>query len=127
MKGKMVQGILVGKVCFGIIVFAVFRLENRVSDFFCLICCSRDKSFYRSRSSHQRCSVKKDVLSNFAKFTGKHLYPSLFFNKVAGLTLLKKRLLTQVFSCEFCEISKNTFLTGRLRWLLLNFDAVTRF
>ena len=27
----------------------------------------------RNRSSHQRCSVKKGVLSNFAKFTGKHL------------------------------------------------------
>ena len=24
-------------------------------------------------SSHQRCSVKKGVLRNFAKFTGKHL------------------------------------------------------
>ena len=29
---------------------------------------------------------KKGVLRNFAKFTGKHLCQSLFFNKVAGLT-----------------------------------------
>ena len=32
-----------------------------------------------------------------------------FFNKVSGLrpaTLLKKETLTQVFSCEFCQISK---------------------
>ena len=36
------------------------------------------------RSSHRRCSVKKGVLRNFAKFTGKHLCQSLFFNKVAG-------------------------------------------
>ena len=37
---------------------------------------------------------------------------SLFLNKVAGLrpaTLFKKRLWPQVFSCEFCEISKNAF------------------
>ena len=34
------------------------------------------------RSSHQRCSMKKDNLKNFAKFTAKHLYQSLFFNKV---------------------------------------------
>ena len=27
------------------------------------------------RSSHQRCSLRKDVLRNFAKFTGKHLAP----------------------------------------------------
>ena len=39
------------------------------------------------RSSHLRCSVKKGVLRNFAKFKGKHLYQSLFFNKVAGLCL----------------------------------------
>ena len=36
------------------------------------------------RSIHQRCSVKKGILRNFAKFTGKHLCQSLFFNKVAG-------------------------------------------
>ena len=36
------------------------------------------------RSSHLRCSVKKVVLRNFAKFTGKPLCQSLFFNKVAG-------------------------------------------
>ena len=32
----------------------------------------------------RRCSVRKGVLKNFAKFTGKHLCHSLFFNKVAG-------------------------------------------
>ena len=46
----------------------------------------------------------------------------LFFNQVAGLrpaTLLKKETLAQVFSCKFCEISKSTFFTERLWWLLL--------
>ena len=44
---------------------------------------------------HRRCSLRKGVLVNFAKFTGKHLCQSLFFNIVVGLrtaTLLKKRL-----------------------------------
>ena len=36
-------------------------------------------------SSHPRCSIKKDVLKNFAKLTGKRLCQSLFFNKVAVL------------------------------------------
>ena len=58
------------------------------------------------KSSHQSCSIKKGVLRNFAKFTGKHLCQSLFFNKVA-----EKEVLAQVFSCEFCKISKNTFFT----------------
>ena len=54
---------------------------------------------------------KKGVLGNFAKFTGKHLCQSLFFNKVAGAAcnFIKKEILAQLFSCEFCEISKNTF------------------
>ena len=41
-----------------------------------------------SRSCHRRCSVKKGVVRNFAKFTGKHLYERLYFNKVAGLRLV---------------------------------------
>ena len=39
------------------------------------------------RSSHLRCSVTKGVLRNVAKFTGKYLCQSLFFNKVEGLRL----------------------------------------
>ena len=35
----------------------------------------------------QRCSMKKSVLWNFAKFTGKRMCQSLFFNKVAVLIL----------------------------------------
>ena len=33
---------------------------------------------------------------------------------------IKKVTLAQVFSCELCEISKNTFFTEHLWWLLLN-------
>ena len=51
-----------------------------------------------NRSSHWRYSVRKGIIINFAKFTGKHLCQSLFF-------------LFFVFACEFCEISKNTFFT----------------
>ena len=74
------------------------------------------------RSSRPELLCKKIVLRNFAKFTGKQLCQSLFFNQVAGLrpvTLLKKRL-GQVFSSEFGEISKNTFFTEHIRWLLLH-------
>ena len=38
-----------------------------------------------TKSRHPRYSMKKDVLKNFSKFTGKRLCQSLFFNKVAGL------------------------------------------
>ena len=68
------------------------------------------------RSSHQMYSVKKGVLRSFKKFTGKHLCQSLFFNKVAGrpANFIKKGTLAQVFSCEFCEFSKNTSFTEHL-------------
>ena len=52
------------------------------------------------RSSHWRCFVKKGVLKNFTKFTGKELCQTLYFNNVAGLfpaTLLKKRLWHSCF------------------------------
>ena len=42
---------------------------------------------------------KKDVLKNFAIFTGKDLRWSLFF---------KKEIPTQVFSSEYCKKFKNT-------------------
>ena len=44
------------------------------------------------------------VLRIFAKFTEKLLRQSFF----------KKKTLPQVFSCELCEISKNTFFTELL-------------
>ena len=33
--------------------------------------------------------MRKGVLRNFTKFTGKHLRQGLFFNKVAGLKFLR--------------------------------------
>ena len=78
-------------------------------------------SLTSSRSCRPEVFCKKDALRNFAKFTGKHLCKSLFFNKVADLrpaTLLKE-VLAQVFSSEFCEISKNVFLQNTSGRLLL--------
>ena len=58
--------------------------------------------------------MKKGVFKSFTKFIEKHLCQSLFLKKVAGLrptTQFKKETLTQVFSCEFCEILKKNFFT----------------
>ena len=50
-----------------------------------------------------RCSVKKVLLEISPNFES-------FLNKVAGpRTLLKIEILSQVFSCQFGEIPKNTF------------------
>ena len=77
------------------------------------------------RSSHQRCSAKKGVLRNFAKFTGKHLCQSTFFNKVAGLrsaTLLKKILWHRCFPVNFAKFLKTPFLQNTSRRLLLSLN-----
>ena len=72
------------------------------------------------KSNHQRCSVRKSVLRNFAKFTGKHLQQSLFFNKVARpATLLKKRLWHRWFPVNFAKFLRTPFLIEYLSWLLL--------
>ena len=39
----------------------------------------------------------------------------------AGCNFIKKETLAQVFSCKFCEISKNTFFIEHLWWMLLYF------
>ena len=63
-------------------------------------------------------------------------YRSLFLSMIASIKLLQmqssvgvwrpeacnfinKETLAQAFSCEFCEISKSTFLSEHLRWLIL--------
>ena len=69
-------------------------------------------------------SVRKGVLRNFAKFTGKHLWQSLFFNKVAGLrlaALLKKRLWHRYFPVNFAKFLRTPILQNTPGRLLLNY------
>ena len=76
------------------------------------------------RSSHQRCSMKKGILKNFTKFTGKHLCQSLFFNNVAGLrpaTLFQRKLLHSCFPVNFAKFSRTFFLQNTSGQLILCF------
>ena len=50
------------------------------------------------------------------KFTRTQLCRSIFLNKLQDNCDFKKETLTQVFSCEFLEISKNTYFT-ELLWV----------
>ena len=87
--------------------------------------CYRLYNFSFFRSSHWRCSVRKDVLQNFAKFTGKHLWQSLFFNKVTGwsdcfpsfLCLLLKFLAYFISTEKWNEKKGNTLL--KFKYLLV--------
>ena len=52
--------------------------------------------------------LKKDVLKSFAENTCARV--SFFIKQEASdYSFIKNETLAQVFSCEFCEICKNTF------------------
>ena len=96
------------------------------NDFQFLESTKKHNSSYFFRSGHQTCSMKKGVLRNFTKFTGKHLCRTLFF-KPKACNFIKKETPAQMFSCEFCEIFRNTFFTEHL-WktasiFLISFDV----
>ena len=59
------------------------------------------------------CSVKKDLLRKFAKFTGKNLCQSLFLIKLQAsrpATLIKTRLWHRCFPVNFAKFPRNFFL-----------------
>ena len=63
---------------------------------------------------------KKDVLNNFAKFTGKYFFRSFPFNKDVGLRPAACKFMEidtpkLVLSYKFCEIFKNTVVAGHLQ------------
>ena len=75
-----------------------------------------------SRSSRPELFCKKRVLRNFVKFSGKHLWQSLFYNKVSGLKpviFLKRETLAQAFSSK-------SFFVEHFWWLLLFIDNFLR-
>ena len=62
----------------------------------------------------RRCSLEKVFFRNFAKFTGKHLYQGLFFNKVAGLRPKK----ASAYSGWFVEMQLKPDTIGLTGWNL---------
>ena len=55
---------------------------------------------------------KKGVLRNFRKINRKTPVPESLFKiklQADACNFIKRETLAQVFSCEFCEISKNNF------------------
>ena len=71
-----------------------------------------------NRSSHRMYSIRKGALRNFAKFTGKHLCQSLFFNKITAprpATSLKKRLWLKCFPVNFAKFLRTSLFIEHLR------------
>ena len=79
------------------------------------------------RSSHPKVFCKRGFLRNFAKSTGKYLYQSLFFNKVAGYrpaTLLKERLWHRSFLVNFVKFFRILFLPDTSGQLFLDMSKL---
>ena len=74
-----------------------------------------------TRSSHRKFSIKKCFLRIFAKFKGKHMWQSFFFNKVAGLTLFKKRLWHRCFPVNFAKFLRTPLENnlGGCFWMII--------
>ena len=67
--------------------------------------------FFMNSRGGQRCSVKRVVLEILQKSQGNTCVRVSFLINLQGSTcnLIKKQTLAQVFPCEFCKISKNTY------------------
>ena len=78
------------------------------------------KNFSKFSDKHKQqssgCVQSKDVLKNFANFTGKNLCWSLFLIKLEfwGPATLLKKTPTQVFSCEIYKLFKNNYFEEHL-------------
>lgn len=70
-----------------------------------------------------------DDYINFAKFIGKHMRWSLFFNEVAGImpvTLLKTRLQHRCFPVDLQNFSEHLLIETLSHVCIANFKRVNR-
>ena len=98
------------------------KLTTTTSDQFFIISLNINKSTVTG-SSHLRFSVRKDLLRNFSKLTGKCLCWSIFLiclSRPEPGTLLKKRFLHRYFPVNFAKFLRIPFLQNTSRRLLLS-------
>ena len=110
--------ILETEIFFSLFFFALFVL---IVLFFVVVVFSNGFMTYWYSEAATGGVLSKKVLKDFAKFTGKHLCQSLFFNKVAGFrpaTLLKKRVWHRCFPVNFAKFLWTPFLQNT-SWRLL--------
>ena len=85
-----------------------------------------NKNSKETKKHPREVFYKKEVLKHFAKFTRKHLCRSLFFIKVTGVSLLKKRLRHRCFPATFLKFLRISFsqdTSGRLLLKIFFCDA----
>ena len=104
----------------------LIKKEIPVRIFFCEFCKIFKNIFWQNTSgwlllkfrSSRQVFCKNGVLKNFAKFTGKYICQSLFFNKIADMrpaTLLKRGSWQRYFT----KFLQAPIFIEHLWWLLL--------
>ena len=78
------------------------------------------------RSSRPEVFCKRGVL-NFAKFTGKHLCQSFFFNKVACFGAPENKKGSLIFEPIFKESSVNKLTINMQNWKLWHYTEIFAF
>ena len=79
------------------------------------------------RSSRPEVFCSIGVIINFAKFTAKHLFQSLFFKRLWPATLLKKSLWHRCFPANCAKFLRTLFSQNTSGRLLLTINGVLAF
>ena len=93
-----------------LVIPSYIRLPWYLQNLIMLVC---SVAYTKYRSSHPEVFCEKGVLINFAKFTGKHLRQSLFFNKVAGACIFY--ILIKNFCIKSSHLQVLCSFLGKLR------------
>ena len=93
--------------------FCTYRQSYHVKKWLIASACNFIKKIQRKKNSKEFPEESTDTLMKHW-FTTRNIYPSRSTLNLKWLTasacnFIRKETLTQVFSCGFCEISKNTF------------------
>ena len=92
-------------VMFLLMFFFIFKLQLVLHEKRNMLIC-RFQWFCLLRSRRPKVLCKKDVLRNFARFTGNELYQRLFFDKIVGLrpaSLFKRKFWHKCFCVNFVK------------------------
>ena len=99
----------------------VLFLRKRLLHFLCSLFVQEKGQLKISEAAVRRCSSKQVFLKISQCLQKTPVFESLF-NKAGALKaciFIKKEIPTQVFSCEYCKIFKNSFLVKHFLFIIL--------
>ena len=102
----------------------VLFLRKHLLHFLCYLFMQENVQVNLSEAAVCRCSSKQ-VFLKISQYSQKISVFESLFNKAGTLitcVFIKKEIPTQVFSCEYCEIFKNSFLMEQFLFIIVLCD-----